>query len=278
MTIYANGLTGGLGAWLSPALAGEGAVFIARKRVEAKFRIDLERLAPNDGSFFRPGDLFIFVAALSKPEECAADRDRAWRINVANTVELIRRARGNGANALFFSSDVVYGQQPEGRVDEGASLLGAEPYALMKKAVEEEFATDSGVKAFRLSYVVTGDDSFCRYLDGCASSGRDVELFEEYERNMICVDDVIAATLIATRNWERVAKVTNLGGPACIGKRFLAEAYGRGRGLGLNLRSETPPDGYFRVRARRIALDVGRLTELLERPPRPIAADLFEKK
>ena len=63
MTIYANGMGGGIGRVLWPILEKKGAVRIAASSDIGRLACDLRYLAESDGDWFAPGDIFVFRAA-----------------------------------------------------------------------------------------------------------------------------------------------------------------------------------------------------------------------
>ena len=266
MTIYMNGINGALGSRLFEALLGEGIRGISSTPDATSIYCDLRALKPLDGNFFAQGDLMLFLAAISKPTACAADPDGARRVNVDNTSEFIRRALSRGTRVLFFSSDTVYGQQT-GPLRENAPLLGAEPYGMMKKEVEQNFAHAPGFKAFRLSYVVHDDDDFTQYLRSCAKRNVTAEVFEGYARSMIWIGDLLAALKIAVTDWNILPKVLNLGGPECIARGVVCDIYKQTLFPSLSYTTVRAPDGFFSVRPHSIALDVTSFQKIIGNSP-----------
>lgn len=272
VTIYANGMGGGIGRVLWPELAKLGALRIATTSQDGALHCDLRSPRDTDGEWFEKDDVFIFPAAWSKPDQCKSDPEGAWHVNVESTSLLIEKALSRGAAVIFFSSDTAYGRQ-NGALSEAAPLLATEEYGKMKAEVEHRFASTEGFTALRLSYVVSREDGVTSYLASCAHAGAAAELFSGYARNMVWIDDVVAVVLALTakaQHGARLPKAVNVGGPACISRAQMAEAYRSGFAPSLRYVEVPAPAGFFDARPRRIELDVARLVSLLGRAPIPL--------
>ena len=269
MTIYANGMGGGIGNILWPALERLGAMRIAGNRNCGQFFCDLQHLSDTDGSWFAPGDIFVFLAAWSKPDQCRKDPKGAWLVNVENTSRLIESALQKKTTVLFFSSDTVYGQQ-EGILSENAPLLASEEYGKMKAEIESRFGSAEGFTALRLSYVTSLEDNVTKYFIDCAQKGKTAEVFGEYARSMVWIDDVVAAvcSLISmAQRGDVLPKAVNVGGPACLSRTKMAQAYSQSVNGTLSIMDIPAPNGFFSSRPHSIALDVSLLTSILGRSP-----------
>lgn len=269
MALYANGMGGGLGRFLWPALERRGAVRLASTPGQGGVTCDLRRLRDVDGRCFAPGDIFVFSAAWSKPDQCRGDPEAAWRVNVENTCALIARALELGAVVLFFSSDTVYGRQ-EASLAEDAPMLAAEEYGRMKAEVERRFGNALGFTALRLSYVISPQDGVTAYFARCAREDAVAGAFGEYARSMVWIGDVravLAALIREAEEGRALPRAVNVGGPACLSRVEMARAYRDAIAPGLRIRDIPAPEGFFSARPRRIALDVSRLAALIGRAP-----------
>jgi nucleoside-diphosphate-sugar epimerase len=259
---------GGIGRALWLALAARGARRIAGTRQNGLLFCDLQQLSDSDGDWFRPGDVFVFPAAWSKPDQCRKDPEGAWLVNVENTERLIEKALERDTRVIFFSSDTVYGQQ-DGTLSESAPLLATEEYGKMKAKIERRFASARGFSALRLSYVTSLEDGVTRYFETCVRKGEVAEVFGEYARSMVWIDDVVDAVCALAsmaEQGETLPKAVNVGGPACISRVQMAQAYARSANGVLQIADVTAPDGFFSSRPRSIALDVSLLASILGRP------------
>lgn len=269
MIVYVNGMGGGIGQFLWPRLERRGAVRMAASGGEGRLACDLSRPDDADGRWFAPGDVLVFAAAWSKPDQCRKDPSGAWRVNVENTVRLIGKALETGVTVFFFSSDTVYGSQ-EGTLAEDAPLLATEEYGRMKAEVERRFAAVPGFTALRLSYVLSPFDGVTRRFAQCAREGAVAEAFVDYARNMVWIGDVCAAVcslIDAAARGEALPRAVNVGGPACVTRAETAHAYRHALAPALRIAEVAAPEGFFAARPRRIALDVSLFTRLLGRAP-----------
>ncbi|MCH5146299.1 NAD(P)-dependent oxidoreductase [Desulfovibrio sp. UIB00] len=269
MAIYVNGMGGGIGQALWPVLSGLGAKRISGSPAGGDLICDLQNLLDTDGNWFRPGDVFIFPAAWSKPDQCRQDPGGAWLVNVENTGRLIEKALEKKTSVIFFSSDTVYGEQ-HCTLTENSQLLATEEYGKMKAAIEKKFSSASGFCALRLSYVTSLCDGVTRYFSDCASGGKTAEVFEGYERNMVWIDDVVATVCSLTEMalcGDVLPKAVNVGGAECISRGQMAAAYVRAVDASLQYREVAAPENFFSSRPRKIALDVSLLTSILRRSP-----------
>lgn len=136
-------------------------------------------------------DFLIYTAAVSKPDACASDFVRCWRVNVEGTMYFIREAINRGCRVLFFSSDAVFGDGPGEIYTEESETKAFTPYGKMKKAVEDEFRGFPYFKAIRLSYVVSARDRFISYCLSCIERNEEADIFHPFYRNCISITDVV---------------------------------------------------------------------------------------
>ena len=216
------------------------------------------------------GDVVFLTAAISAPDVCAREHERAWAVNVTGTVEFVSRAISRGARVIFFSSDTVYGEHGD-VFDESATTNPAGEYAEMKAAVENEFVGNSLFKAVRLSYVFSRQDKFTRYLAGCADRGEEADLFHPFCRAIVHRDDVVEGCLALARRWDDFPQqVINFGGPEVLSRVDFAEALKQHPMRNLQFRVTEPGEEFFRNRPRVIAMSSGIFMRLLGRPCRAL--------
>ena len=89
-------------------------------------RLQLDRPDEFDYGIIAPSDVVLLTAAISSPDICAREYDRAWAVNVTGTAEFIRRVMERGGRVVFFSSDTVYGERDD-EFDERISIAGKRP-------------------------------------------------------------------------------------------------------------------------------------------------------
>lgn len=242
--------------------------------------LDLGSAAAFDYASLRKGEVIFLTAAISEPDVCARERDRAWAVNVTGTSEFIGKALDRGARVLFFSSDTVYGEQATPCDETFAPQPGGGAYSDMKRAIESRFSGQPDFKSIRLSYVFSREDRFSRYLAGCALGNEVAEVFDPFSRAVIHRDDVVAGVMALARGWEAFPQpAINFGGPEVISRLEFAQIV-RDRMLpGLRYAAMEPPPGFFANRPRVVAMRSPLLPRLLGRAQRSMQeAAILETK
>lgn len=231
----------------------------------------LERPNDFDYSLIQPADVVLLSAAISAPDICAREHDRAWAVNVTGTSEFIAKVMTRGGRVVFFSSDTVYGERGDA-FDETAKSNPAGEYAEMKAEVEKRFLGNPLFKSIRLSYVFSREDKFTKYLSGCAERGEEAELFHPFYRAIVHRNDVVEGALALAQRWDEFPQqVINFGGPEVLSRIDFAECLQRIALPSLRLRVTEPGDEFFKNRPRVIAMSSDILPKLLGRPTRTMA-------
>lgn len=230
----------------------------------------LDAPAEFDYGKIRPGDVVLLTAAISAPDICAREHDRAWAVNVTGTSSFIQSVIDRGVRVVFFSSDTVYGER-EDKFDETVVSNPAGEYAEMKREVEQRFSGNASFKAIRLSYVFSREDKFSRYLAGCAEQNEEADLFHPYFRAIVYRDDVVEGTLALAMCWDEVPEqVINFGGPQVLSRIDFAECLREAHLHDLRFKVTEPGADFFKNRPRVIAMTSPIFSRLLGRPPRSL--------
>lgn len=212
----------------------------------------------------------LLSAAISSPDFCAREYDRAWTVNVTGTTVFVERVLAKGAKVVFFSTDAVYGERSE-PFDEDTYCSPLGEYALMKAEVENRFTTDANFKSIRLSYVFSSEDKFTKYLLDSVSHNVAAELFHPFFRSMIYREDVVDGVFALVENWEETSeKVINFGGPQLLSRLDLAECLKHSVLPELKFKIIEPSNDFFRNRPRVIAMRSEVLQRLLGHSSRTI--------
>lgn len=220
-----------------------------------------------DYEAIQPLDVVLLTAAISAPDVCAREHDRAWAVNVTGTSEFISQVMARGGRVVFFSSDTVYGEK-EGAFDEGEACKPAGEYAEMKHEVEKRFFGNPLFKAIRLSYVFSREDKFTKYLSGCASRGEEAEIFHPFYRAIIHRNDVVEGAIALAQRWnEFPQQMINFGGPEVLSRIEIADCLRRSALSNLRFRTTEPGVEFFKNRPRVIAMSSPVLPKLLGRTP-----------
>ena len=194
-------------------------------------------------------DAVVFTAAVSGPDQCAADFDRCWAINVTGTGNIIERAMDKGCRVLFFSSDAAFGDIPGKVYDEQSHTAAETPYGRMKKAIEDRFSGNSLFKAIRLSYVASARDRFLSYCLKCLETGETAEIFHPFYRNCITVTDVVDTVQWLLHHWEAFEPpILNVAGSELVSRVRMADEVNRLAGGRLKYVIQRPADTFYRNR------------------------------
>lgn len=211
-------------------------------------------------------DTVFLTAAISAPDICALDYDRAWSTNVTGTSALISSAIERGARVIFFSSDTVYGER-EDEFDESAACYPAGEYAAMKREVEQRFEGNASFKAIRLSHVFSREDKFTRYIAGCSQRNEVADLFHPFFRSIIHRNDVVAGVLALAKHWDDFPEqVINFGGPQVLSRVEFSDCLRAVHFHDLQFKVTEPSADFFKNRPRVIAMTSPILVKLLGRP------------
>lgn len=232
--------------------------------------LDLEVPSNFDYGVVEAEDIVLLAAAISAPDVCAREHDRAWAVNVTGTSNFIQRVIDCGARVIFFSSDAVYGER-EGKFDETAACNPAGEYAEMKREVERRFSGNASFKAIRLSYVFSREDKFSRYLAECAERNEEADLFHPFFRAIVYRDDVVAGALALAERWHEIPEqVINFGGPEVLSRLEFAEVLREAFLHDLRFKVTEPSADFFKNRPRVIAMTSPVFARLLGRAPRTL--------
>jgi len=87
-------------------------------------------------------DVVVHLAAIADPRACVEKPDLAKAVNVEGTRNVLE-ATPDGARFVFLSTAAVYGPAQYLPIDEVHPLLGADPYAMTKKAAEDLCAANA---------------------------------------------------------------------------------------------------------------------------------------
>jgi dTDP-4-dehydrorhamnose reductase len=269
--VFVIGARGYIGALLFASLQADHNCFGTTSSNMAGFR-RLRLEAPQDFADLPIdiGDIVFLTAAISAPDICAREHERAWRVNVISTSAFVSFAIDRGARVVFFSSDAVYGERG-GEFDEKAACNPAGEYAEMKREIEQRFSGDASFKAIRLSYVFSREDKFSRYLARCAAHNEEADLFHPFYRAIVHRDDVVEGALALAERWGDVPeRVINFGGPQVLSRIEFAECLREAHLHDLRFKVTEPGADFFKNRPRIIAMTSPVFSRMLGRPPRSL--------
>ena len=265
--ILVIGATGYIGRTLL-ARAGGLARGTSSTPTEGLLHLQLGAPLAFDYSQIDDADTVLMTAAISAPDVCAREKDRAWNINVTGTSAFIERAMHRGARIIFFSSDTVYGDQATPFTESGNANPAGE-YAEMKAAVENLFRSERNFKSARLSYVFSRNDKFTSYLKNCWNREEIAEVFHPFFRSVVHRDDVISGALSLADRWAQTPEwLINFGGPQTVSRVDFAKALRDTCLPDLGFVVTEPEATFFHNRPRCIAMQSPIFAKLLGRAPR----------
>jgi dTDP-4-dehydrorhamnose reductase len=219
---------------------------------------------------FGKGDIVFLLAAISSPDVCRDEYEKAKEVNVLGTSILIQRIIAFGARVVFFSSDTIYGERDD-EFDETAASNPAGEYAKMKSLVERRFSGNASFKAIRLSYVFSREDKFTRYLADCVERHEEADLFHPFYRSIVHRDDVIEGLLALAMCWDEVPEqFINFGGPQVVSRIDFAECLREVYFHDMHYKVTKPDADFFKNRPRVIAMTSPVFTRLLGRSSRSL--------
>ncbi len=219
------------------------------------FFLDLNDLNTFDASLFDFVDMIIFTAAVSSPDKCSDDYDNSWKTNVIGTCYFIRQALINGCKTVFLSSDAVYGVDSKTVFYECDKTCGCTAYGIMKKKVEDEFASNPLFKSVRLSYVVSSDDKFVTYCLNCIKENKIAEIYHPFYRNAVVISDVLDAIVFLINNWDDFGySFLNVAGNELVSRVRIADEINEYYGDLLQYSISIPPSGFFAKRPKRVQM------------------------
>lgn len=266
-----SGGCGFLGSYLVDRLAEKYEVHGGSRagtapRAGSPFALDLTEVASLDAVRRLAPRYVIHNAALTKPDVCEEDPERAHAVNVEGTRILAEAVRDSCRRFVYCSTDLVFdGSHPAWAETDRASPLMV--YGRTKLAGEQAARVVLGERAtvVRLALLYgrgrgrSAGRTFTERMLQEAREGRPVQLFPDQYRSPLYVDDA-AAGLEAVLTWAEAPAVLHLGGPERISRFDMGVATLAVFGLDSSLAVAVPmKDVPSRVaRPRDVSLDIQR--------------------
>lgn len=242
-------------------------VCYSRHPVSGEKLLDLTGFTKDSFVDLEPGDMVIVFAAISSPDECHKNYDASYYVNVVGTGALIEDSLACGARVLFLSSDAVIGSTKEEK-DESMPVYPIGEYGQMKYFIEQQFSYHKNFKVFRLSYVLSKEDKFIKFLWKSAQQNMIPDVYDALFRNVVYLEDVIDAIVQLEKtfdSWDN--SIFHICGPALLSRKNLAELYQHEVDPQLQFTVSIPPPSFFEARPNYIACKSLYLSQLLKRKP-----------
>ncbi|CDT93180.1 putative 6-deoxy-D-mannoheptose pathway protein [Vibrio coralliirubri] len=217
-------------------------------------------------SAVKKGDMVVFLAAVSAPDECEKNYELSYEINVTNTVRLIRLLISKGVRVLFSSSDAVFGAT-NSLCFESSRKHPFGRYGEMKSEVEDCFKDDSNFFSIRFSYVISENDKFSKMVKSAANSKENIDVFDGFERNVIALDDVLLGIKNIITDWDHIdTRIVNFSGEKLVSRQDLVKELTIQKYPNLVYSFTAAPDNFWSSRSKIINTESKYLEAILGRP------------
>lgn len=163
--------------------------------------LDLSNL-DTDYIDFKGGDVAVLLSAISSPDICENNYEFAYSVNVVGTSRFIDYCVTNGIKVIFLSSDTVNGSTGDKTNDEFSDVHPFGKYAEMKYEIEKKYKDNRLFKTLRLSYVLSTEDKFTKYLADCAEKHLYAEVYDGLFRNVILLETVLESIYSLINNFD----------------------------------------------------------------------------
>lgn len=277
-TVLVTGASGFSGSKILSVLQGKGYSVVGtahrNKPAESEIPFPLADLSDARSTFeminkYQP-DVVVHTAANTHLDLCEIYQEQAWISNVIAVKNLVGLSMLFGYRLLFFSSEQVYGEHPDGR---DALFLEDDPlsplnfYGKTKMAAEEVIGEHlDNYIIFRLSLVYGWGNknhiSWCDHLYEDIEEGISVKLYSDQIRSLIFVDDIANAVLKFLEKPE-ITGVFNLGGGKPFHRSDFAEEFAKNWSFNDKLIEPVTMDKYQPEtrRPKNCALDINKIKE-----------------
>jgi nucleoside-diphosphate-sugar epimerase len=278
--VFIIGASGYIGKRLRASLENTGHMLVKTVgRRDSDHFIDLG--TDDTGSFLEivgPGDFVILLSAISSPDVCAQEFDKAWAVNVQGTVGLIERLSKKSAHIIFASSDTVVGAYGDEPVTEDMPLKPYSVYGVMKAAVETVLRGNDSVKIARLSYVFSRSDKFTDMVLQSVSADNPLSIFRGFERCVVSLGDVLTGIERMILGWDEIeAQVINFAGPNLIDRREMVEEL-CAFDTRIKFFVDKAPEAFYINRPKTINLSYNAFEDLLGRSPLTVNSEIQKWK
>ncbi len=268
--VFIFGVSGLLGKALLERLPAQWSKIGVGKNNEEIF-FDLSFAKPEQlKGIVSKGDFWIFLAAISSPDDCENDVDYSYHINVVQTKKLINWLTDQGVKVIFASSDAVFGKKIGKAYDDDKTCpLGQ--YANQKASIEHFIVNNQLAKVMRLSYVLSFDDKFSNLLNDYEKSNMKLDVFSGFKRHIVLLDDVILGVENLIKKWEQFDfKNINFCGHTLVDRCEMVGILKEILYKDLKYSCVEASDSFWAGRSKIIELDCSNFTKVLGRLPKQI--------
>jgi len=252
--------------------------FKVSSKEDNDFFLDLEYPEKFDYTRLSDIDFVVFTAAISSPDMCANDYEKAYKINVLGTKKFIEETLQKGCKVIFLSSDAVYGSDIGVAFDESVETRADTAYGIMKKEIEDCFYENELFKSLRLSYVISNNDKFMNYVKSCINSSKTVEVFHPFYRNCVTLKEVLHTIEWLIFNWNEFdSPFLNLCGRELISRIDIIDEYLRRLNNKFEYTIVNPSDTFFKNRHKCTEMSSLYLYNIIDSFNKPFSIRLREQ-
>ena len=268
--VFIFGASGFLGKVLLQNI-GNRSKPISVGRNDAQIFYDLNSSLPEDlEGWISSGDIWVFLAAVTSPDECESKPDFSLNINVNKTKILISWLTAHGVKVIFTSSDTVFGGKECLAYDDD-SLQPIGVYATHKALIEKFVSKNNLVKVVRFSYILGHEDKFSCLVRASERSKKKLDIYLGFERCVVLIEDVISGLQRLINNWDSFDfKAVNFCGPVLVDRSEMASVLKEKRFPKLEYHCKEAPENFWCGRVKVINLDCTNFSKVLGRAPKSI--------
>lgn len=157
-----------------------------------KSQVLVEKISPH---------IIIHAAALTQPNECAADKTQCWKTNVGATRTLIKAAQKTKSYFIYVSTDFVFDGK-EGPYDEHATPNPINDYG-ESKLLAEEIVELSGLHWATVRTVLVyggkvpgGRPNFIQWVKEKLTAGEKIQVVDDQLRTPTYVEDLAKGIIL----------------------------------------------------------------------------------
>lgn len=278
--IWIIGGSGFIGSVLTKRLETHGKKLITTSTLGGRdqLKLDLQNFNDFDYSIVNQGDLIIFLASVSSLQSCETEVEKVTNINVSGSAVAIERFLDRSATVYFASSDAVYGETKK-PLNDGARVAPISKYGLMKAEIEKQFVGRDNFYSLRFSNVYGLGSPFFLKLKIAEKTQETFEVFDNYYRNFISIDDVVDFFNIIVKKpdiCER--KFINVGGPEVSSRSALVDKLKIHFCPSLNTKSIKMPLNVAAYTPEKTVIISSELRRILGRQPKNIGEWINENR
>jgi len=158
-------------------------------------------------------DIVIHCGAMSKPDECELNREKAFKVNVTGTGTLLKYAKKSKSHFIFLSTDFVFDGE-KGMYEENYPTNPVNYYGSTKAMAEElikEYTFPWSIVRTILVYgkPISGKDNLLTLVKRKIEKKEIFRVFDDQERTPTYVEDLAKAILaIAEKKAEGVFHIS----------------------------------------------------------------------